>query len=168
MDIYLINVNDDEITDDSVVDILNSIGGGSNKIVLFEDIDTAFADKKKLVNEHKLDIKFKTKSSDNTEEETRDTEFFDQSKKFLTYSGLLNALDGMLSNQNGVFTIMTTNHIDRLGAAFLRPGRIDRKFELKECNDEQIVNMVKTFIQKRNKIFKSCADSCVDLDDDDH
>lgn len=45
-----------------------------------------------------------------------------QTKKFLTCSGLLNALDG-------VITIMTTNHIDKLGDAFPRPGRIDRKFE---------------------------------------
>ena len=43
-------------------------------------------------------------------------------QKYLTYSGLLNALDGVLSNQNGVITIMTTNHIEKLGDAFLRPG----------------------------------------------
>lgn len=34
----------------------------------------------------------------------------------------------------------------------MRPGRIDSKFELKECNDEQIVKMLRSFISKRSKI----------------
>ena len=44
---------------------------------------------------------------------------------------------------------MTTNYIERLGDAFMRPGRIDKKYELKECNLEQIIKMTRAFITKR-------------------
>jgi chaperone BCS1 len=152
--LYIIDVNDDEINDDSIVTILNGLGNSGLKLLLFEDIDTAFADKEKVRNETKLSLHH------NEEHENKDNDSKNKQiikKKFLTYSGLLNALDGVMSNQSGVITIMTTNYIERLGPAFLRPGRIDVKFQLKECNDEQIEQMTKTFLLKRmdmaGKIF---------------
>lgn len=184
--IYMINVNDEDINDDTICDILNSIGGGGNKILLFEDIDTAFADKELIKGNNKSDTtsmtndiksmlttisnntiskvstseklpnenekeKEKEKYNDtiNTELLSNMVNNMNKTRKYLTYSGLLNALDGVLSNQQGVITIMTTNYRERLGDAFLRPGRIDRQFELKECNDEQIIDMATKFIQRR-------------------
>ncbi|KAI1095632.1 BCS1 N terminal-domain-containing protein [Rostrohypoxylon terebratum] len=49
----------------------------------------------------------------------------------LSLSGLLNILDGVAS-QEGRVLIMTTNHIEKLDAALIRPGRVDMtvKFEL--------------------------------------
>ncbi|KAJ7067687.1 P-loop containing nucleoside triphosphate hydrolase protein [Mycena belliarum] len=44
----------------------------------------------------------------------------------VTLSGLLNVIDGVGSEEGKLF-FATTNHIDRLDAALLRPGRIDRK-----------------------------------------
>ena len=35
------------------------------------------------------------------------------------------------------------------------PGRIDQKFELKECNNEQIKKMLETFIKKRNSLYSN-------------
>lgn len=145
MDIYLLDVNNEEVNDDSIVDILNSLGSTKNRILLFEDIDTAFANKEKLNFETKSDEEV---SSENNDENKKKS----SNKKFLTYSGLLNALDGVLSNQNGVITIMTTNYIDKLGDAFIRPGRIDTKYELKECNQEQICRMISSFIEKRQSV----------------
>ncbi len=40
----------------------------------------------------------------------------------LTFSGLLNALDGVAA-QEGRLVFMTTNHIERLNEALIRPGR---------------------------------------------
>ena len=144
MFIYTINVNDEHVNDDSIVDILNSIGDSGNKILLFEDIDTAFADKEKIKFEDKFMMETLKINCGETEVNRANAR-----RKYLTYSGLLNALDGALSNQRGVITIMTTNYIDKLGSAILRPGRIDRKFELKECNAEQFYKMTETFINKR-------------------
>lgn len=49
----------------------------------------------------------------------------------VTLSGLLNVLDGV-SSQEGRVLFMTTNHIEHLDEALIRPGRIDKKvyFEL--------------------------------------
>ncbi|KAJ6476495.1 hypothetical protein C8R47DRAFT_659965 [Mycena vitilis] len=46
----------------------------------------------------------------------------------VTLSGLLNVIDGIGSEEGKLF-FATTNHIDRLDAALLRPGRIDRKVQ---------------------------------------
>lgn len=40
---------------------------------------------------------------------------------------------------------MTTNHIDRLDPALLRPGRCDRKFLLDYANDQQILDIYQSF-----------------------
>ncbi|RKO98036.1 hypothetical protein CXG81DRAFT_6660, partial [Caulochytrium protostelioides] len=42
----------------------------------------------------------------------------------VTFSGLLNALDGIVSGTDRLL-FMTTNHVDRLDPALVRPGRID-------------------------------------------
>lgn len=47
------DVNDEEINDDSILEILNSLGGNGLKILLFEDVDTAFADKERVAKESK-------------------------------------------------------------------------------------------------------------------
>lgn len=47
----------------------------------------------------------------------------------VTMSGLLNALDG-IGAQEGRIVFMTTNHIERLDAALIRPGRADVKVEV--------------------------------------
>ena len=180
INIYIININDETVTDESIQDIINSISGDSIKILLFEDIDSAFADKEKLLHEEKIVISqvesakkeitiFPKKEPTDPKKEEKDNKLdipsMQESKtvpdrKYLTYSGLLNALDGVMSSQSGIITIMTTNNIHKLGSALIRPGRIDTKHELKECNDEQIFAMIRTFVnlyievQSENKEFK--------------
>ncbi|KAJ7171413.1 P-loop containing nucleoside triphosphate hydrolase protein [Mycena filopes] len=46
----------------------------------------------------------------------------------VTLSGLLNVIDGVGSEEGKLF-FATTNYIDRLDSALLRPGRIDRKVQ---------------------------------------
>lgn len=46
-----------------------------------------------------------------------------------TLSGLLNVLGGVASQEDRDL-IMTTNHIDNLDLALIRPGRVDKKVEL--------------------------------------
>ena len=62
----------------------------------------------------------------------------------LTFSGLLNALDGLIS-EDGTITIMTTNHIERLDPALIRAGRVDRKFEFKPPTQEMMAKYFKSF-----------------------
>ena len=44
----------------------------------------------------------------------------------VTFSGLLNTLDGVASTEERI-VFMTTNHLDRLDPALIRPGRVDLK-----------------------------------------
>ncbi|PPQ68243.1 hypothetical protein CVT25_005312 [Psilocybe cyanescens] len=52
------------------------------------------------------------------------------SKSGVTLSGLLNVLDGVGSEEGKLF-FATTNYVERLDPALLRPGRIDRKIQYK-------------------------------------
>ncbi|KAF8200279.1 P-loop containing nucleoside triphosphate hydrolase protein [Pholiota molesta] len=54
----------------------------------------------------------------------------------ITLSGLLNVLDGVGSEEGKIF-FATTNYIDRLDSALLRPGRIDRKVQYQLATQAQ-------------------------------
>jgi mitochondrial chaperone BCS1 len=51
------------------------------------------------------------------------------SKAGVSFSGLLNAIDGV-ATQEGRALVMTTNHLERLDPALIRPGRADVHLEL--------------------------------------
>ncbi|KAF9473951.1 P-loop containing nucleoside triphosphate hydrolase protein [Pholiota conissans] len=54
----------------------------------------------------------------------------------ITLSGLLNVLDGVGSEEGKIF-FATTNYIDRLDSALLRPGRIDKKIQYQLATQAQ-------------------------------
>jgi len=62
----------------------------------------------------------------------------------LTFTGLLNGLDG-IGNALGQLFILTTNHLERLDPALIRSGRVDRKFEFSYCTDEALQLMFQRF-----------------------
>lgn len=142
MDVYQIDVNDPSVNDHSIVKILNNLGSSNQKIVAIEDIDSAFADKEKVAQETRS---LPTALVGATVAKMEGV----ASPKFLTYSGLLQALDGLCSNQTGVITIMSTNHIERLGDAIMREGRIDLRIYMGPCCRQQIEKMTLHFIKKR-------------------
>lgn len=55
----------------------------------------------------------------------------------ITMSGLLNAIDGVAS-QEGRVLIMTTNYPEKLDDALIRPGRVDMKIEFTLASKQQI------------------------------
>ncbi|KAI5866227.1 BCS1 N terminal-domain-containing protein [Durotheca rogersii] len=97
-------------------------------VVLLEDIDTAglthTRDESQPGPQNQIDNSDsdnepsgkKTASDSNNESNTKNTR--------LSLSGLLNILDGVAS-QEGRVLIMTTNHIEKLDRALIRPGRVD-------------------------------------------
>ena len=64
----------------------------------------------------------------------------------LSFSGFLNALDGLGAPEDVVF-MMTTNHPDRLDPAVLRPGRVDVKCEFKTMSREMAAEYFLTFYE---------------------
>lgn len=141
--IYIFDINNGSVNDENISKIINSISGKGNRILLFEDIDSAFSDKEEL--------KCQIKNGDNGNNK-KDND--NSSKKYLTYSGLLNALDGVTSGHDGTIMIMTTNYYEKLGQALIRPGRIDFCLELTFCDYDQIVEMTKNMITKSYKIIE--------------
>lgn len=136
MNVYLLDVNDPKVNDNTICSILNDLGSSSEmRIVAIEDIDHAFAEKEKVAQEARV-----LKDKNNKEATTT---------AFLTYGGLLQALDGLTSNQMGIITIMTTNHIERLGDAIMREGRMDIKCYMGDCCRVQIETMVTTMLKER-------------------
>ncbi len=62
----------------------------------------------------------------------------------LSFSGFLNALDGV-ATQEGTVLFMTTNHVGALDDALIRAGRIDERIELTACNEEQLTRLYLKF-----------------------
>mmetsp|Transcript_68128 Transcript_68128/g.204087 ORF Transcript_68128/g.204087 Transcript_68128/m.204087 type:complete len:478 (-) Transcript_68128:229-1662(-) len=93
-DICVLNLSDAGLTDDRLAHALSTTPPQS--LVLLEDIDAAFVQ--------------------------RDAK--DRRSSFVTFSGLLNALDGVAAGEERVL-FMTTNHLERLDPALIRPGRVD-------------------------------------------
>lgn len=73
-------------------------------------------------------------------------------------AALLNALDGINSPENIVY-VFTTNHIEKLDPALIRPGRIDLKIDIKGVNKE-------TFDQFTMRHFGQTVDKEIDFPSD--
>ena len=63
----------------------------------------------------------------------------------VTFSGLLNAIDGVGDKHTGSLFIFTSNHPERLDAALTRKGRIDRRFEFGRMNADMARRMFLRF-----------------------
>ena len=72
----------------------------------------------------------------------------DGRKHMITFSGLLNTLDG-ISSKNGLVTILTTNYVTKLDKALLRPGRIDYSLEFTYASKSQIKSMFNKFFENK-------------------
>ncbi|CAG8647507.1 BCS1 N terminal-domain-containing protein [Gigaspora rosea] len=92
-------------------------------IMLLEDIDAAFTQK-------------------------REAQGYGSS---VTLSGLLNALDGVAASEERII-FMTTNYVDRLQPALIRPGRVDFKELLDVASDYQIRTMFLRFYENETKL----------------
>ncbi len=75
--------------------------------------------------------------------------FFDQRQKAdsgvkVSYSGFINALDGVASHEGSV-VFLTTNHPERVDEAAIRSGRVDVRMELGLCDRDQLERMFAKF-----------------------
>lgn len=65
----------------------------------------------------------------------------------LSLSGLLNSLDGF-ETPDGLVTILTTNHIEKLDAALVRSGRMDRTFHLGHIEAPELERLFQWFYEQ--------------------
>jgi len=64
----------------------------------------------------------------------------------VTFSGFLNALDGVASGEERII-FLTTNHIDRLDPALIRPGRVDLAALVDDAVPEQARTLFTNFYE---------------------
>ena len=123
----------------------------NKRLYVLEDIDCAGLDdivKKREQKEPKSLLK-KPKSDEESSVSSLEVITTDQKKCDLKLSDLLEAFDGVLE-MNGRMLVMTTNHLENLDPALIRPGRVDSSLEFKRCNKNAILEFFAHFFKKEN------------------
>ena len=97
----------------------------NNTILLLEDVDALFVERKAN----------------------------DSNKSMVSFSGILNVLDGM-ARKNGLITFMTTNYLNRLDKALIRPSRVDVIMKFSDATKEQVELMYRKFFPDKEDFEK--------------
>eukprot|EP00300_Choanocystis_sp_HF-7_P029380 c3616_g1_i1.p1 GENE.c3616_g1_i1~~c3616_g1_i1.p1 ORF type:complete len:367 (-),score=54.38 c3616_g1_i1:739-1839(-) len=133
--ICILNLNDRGMTDDRLAHALSEVP--QQCIVLLEDIDAAFPDP----------LAKRSMQTDNN----------------VTFSGLLNTLDGVSSSEDRIL-FMTTNHLERLDPALVRPGRVDVIQEISWSSPHQTRAMfVKFYPEASEPLVERFATAAIGL-----
>jgi hypothetical protein len=86
----------------------------------------------------------------------------DEHRNNITFSGLLNALDGITTND--IICFITTNYKHNLDSALLRPGRIDYIMRFDYATKEQIIDIFREFTSETdNDVIQEFYDKCAKL-----
>ncbi|KAJ8687728.1 hypothetical protein QAD02_023522 [Eretmocerus hayati] len=124
--ICVLNLSDRHLSDDRLNHLLAI--APQQSIILLEDIDAVFVSR----------------------EETTEVKAAYQGLNSVTLSGLLNALDGVASSE-GRILFMTTNYLERLDPALIRPGRVDYKEYIGWCSATQLEQMFLKFYRTKDE-----------------
>jgi len=111
--VAIINLSERGLTDDRLAHLLTNLP--QRTVVLLEDADAAFANRRQV-----------------------DGDGYGGGN--VTFSGLLNALDGVVAGEERI-CFLTTNHIDRLDEALIRPGRVDMTVRIGHATRHQAAGM---------------------------
>lgn len=105
----------EKVTDGVLTRLLKNLP--DRTFLVMEDVDVLFSDRKKN----------------------------DEHKNSVTFSGILNNLDG-ITTRDGFICFMTTNYKDRLDHALLRPGRVDKQLRFEPATREQIHDIFQRYM----------------------
>jgi chaperone BCS1 len=111
--VAMINLSEMGMSDDKLAALLTKLP--KRTLLLLEDADAAFVNRRQ-----------------------RDADGY--SGATVTFSGLLNAMDGVAAGEERI-AFLTTNHIDRLDPALIRPGRVDMMLRIGEATRYQAAQM---------------------------
>ena len=122
MEIAVLSLACSSLSDEELSELLSEFP--VNSIVLIEDIDCVFVQRQGAVEKtHRL-----------------------------TFSGLLNALDGICAGE-GRILFATTNHLERLDPALIRPGRIDRRVHIGPASRDQLSRIYRNFYPQTDPLM---------------
>ena len=112
----MLNLSERGLADDKLIHLLSNTP--ERAFILIEDIDAAF----------------------NKRAQTSE----DGYQSSVTFSGFLNALDGVASGEERII-FMTTNHPERLDPALIRPGRVDLAMLINDASPQQARRLFERF-----------------------
>lgn len=137
MSVYVLNLT--EFNDKTLMRATNDVP--PNSIILFEDIDCM----KSSAARPGLEEAVRTRTNNGADGKTDNLP-----QMGVTLSGLLNVLDGFHAPEDVLF-VMTTNVIDALDRALLRPGRIDYRLFLGRACEAQKIELYLRFFPTANR-----------------
>ncbi|KAJ3092741.1 hypothetical protein HK102_003616 [Quaeritorhiza haematococci] len=123
--ICVLNLSERSMTDDRLAHLL--CHAPPRSLILLEDVDAAFGNR---LTEKEIKQGF---------------------TNLVTFSGLLNALDGVASSEERII-FMTTNHAEKLDPALIRPGRVDVKQYIGDASPDQIRRMFLRFFEGKEDL----------------
>jgi chaperone BCS1 len=138
LSIYTVNLAD--FNDRSLMSAVNQVPASS--VLLFEDIDCMRGSQSRSGGDP---------CGGQNEPAPPSTKENNSTQNGVTLSGLLNVLDGFHA-PNGVVFVMTTNHVEKLDQALLRPGRIDYKLYMGKASDHQKAELYRRFFPESSEI----------------
>lgn len=112
-----INLSERGLTDDRLALMLTKLP--ERTLLLLEDADAAFQNRQQ-------------------------TQADGYNGSTVTFSGLLNAMDGVAASTERI-SFLTTNHVERMDAALIRPGRVDMAVRIGEATRYQAAQMWERF-----------------------
>ena len=83
----------------------------------------------------------------------------DENRNMVTFSGILNALDGITTRDN-MICFITTNYKQNLDSALIRPGRVDYIMRFDYVNKEQVIDIFTTFTERPDKAQEFYDELC--------
>jgi len=107
----------DKVTDGKLLRLIRTLP--EKTFLVLEDIDCLFEERKKN----------------------------DGHKNTVTFSGILNSLDGIATPDNFI-CFMTTNYKCNLDSALLRPGRIDKIIKFEDAKKSQVKDIYKAYMDE--------------------
>ncbi|KAF8557301.1 hypothetical protein OG21DRAFT_347071 [Imleria badia] len=128
-DVCLLNLSERGLADDKLIHLLSN--APERSFILIEDVDAAF----------------------NKRVRTSD----DGYQSSVTFSGFLNALDGVASGEERII-FMTTNHLEKLDPALIRPGRVDLNVLVDDASPTQAKTLFTRFYGESDEASREDID----------
>lgn len=160
--IHSINLNLNDLNDIENIFLNSHIGDYNiplkNRIYIIEDIDCGCL--KEIIKKRDMkDIDDKIKLSiddEKIDDNLKDViDFIKKKDSKDNLSRLLNILDGNIETP-GRILIATTNHIDYIDPAVIRPGRFDKIIHFKKCSKEIFKDIFNNCFDTNYEIEKFC------------
>ena len=96
-------------------------------------------------------LNYNNQTNNKNIDQNQNNSFFDNDSEGVSLEHLLTIMDGTVEHCGSMF-IATTNYIDLIDKALIRPGRFDVCLYLDNANDEIIIQMIKHFSLKHSKV----------------